>query len=204
MAGSKMRQTHKSPFPALNIKRRNEGLAKDTIQGATPAVGSKGAKYCQLFVGTKLLVADVHLMTNTEQFINALQDNIRQRGAPNILISDHANLERSALVLDLLRNYVIRGWSSEAKYQHQNPAERRWQQIKHNTNWVMNLRGVDADCWFLAMQWVCDVMNHTAEKSLKWRPPLQVLTGQTIDISIMLVFMFWDVAHVSRKGDSRC
>ena len=66
----------------------------------------------------------------------------------------------------------------------------------------MNLRGVDADCWFLAMQWVCDVMNHAAEKSLKWRPPLQVLTGQTIDISIILVFMFWDVVHVSRKGDS--
>ena len=202
IAGSKIRQTHKSPFPALNILRRNEGTATDTIEGAVAAVGSKGAKYCQLFVGTKSLVADVYLMTNTEQFINTLQDNIRERGAPNILISDHANLERSALVLDLLRNYVIRGWSSEAKYQHQNPAERRWQQIKHNTNWVMNFRGVDADCWFLAMQWVCDVMNHTAEKSLKWRPPLQVLTGQTIDISIVLVFMFWDVVHVSQKGDS--
>ena len=50
--------------------------------------------------------------------------------------------------------------------------------------------------------WVADVMNHASEKSLQWRPPLQVLTGQTIDISALLVFMFWDVVCVSRCDDT--
>jgi hypothetical protein len=39
-------------------------------------------------------------------------------------------------------------------------------------------------------EWIADVMNHTAEKSLQWRPPLEVLTGQTVDISILLCFLF--------------
>ena len=41
------------------------------------------------------------------------------------------------------------------------------------------------------MKWVVDIMNMTAEKSLGWRTPLQVLTGQTTDISIALCFLFW-------------
>ena len=59
----------------------------------------------------------------------------------------------------------------------------------------MNWRNVDAEAWLLCTEWVTDVMNHTAEQSLGWRPPLQVLTGQTIDISIMLLFLYWDVGH---------
>ena len=44
-------------------------------------------------------------------------------------------------------------------------------------------------------------MNLTAEKSLGWRVPLEVLTGQTQDISILLVFGFWDVVYVPRYPD---
>ena len=44
-------------------------------------------------------------------------------------------------------------------------------------------------------------MNHTNEKSLGNRPPLQVLKGHAIDISALLFFLFWDIAHVSRVDD---
>ena len=65
----------------------------------------------------------------------------------------------------------------------------------------MNWRNVDANAWLLCAKWIADVMNHTAEKSLGWRPPLQVLTGQTIDISIILCFLFWDVVYCTRYKD---
>jgi hypothetical protein len=39
------------------------------------------------------------------------------------------------------------------------------------------------------------------QEVLGWRPPLQVLTGRTVDISILLVFMFWDVVKCSRYED---
>lgn len=45
-------------------------------------------------------------------------------------------------------------------------------------------------------------MNHTVEKSLDDKPPLEILTGTTIDISIILCFLFWDVVYVERYEDS--
>jgi hypothetical protein len=41
-------------------------------------------------------------------------------------------------------------------------------------------------------------MNMTAEKSIGWRTPLEVLTKETTDISIALCFLFWDVVYVKR------
>ena len=66
----------------------------------------------------------------------------------------------------------------------------------------MNWRKADPNCWSLCLQWVADVMNHTALESLNWRPPLQVLTWQTLDISILLIYLFWDVVYVSRHNNS--
>ena len=42
--------THKAPFPALNVRRRNECVATDTIFADTPAICS-GVQAAQLFVG---------------------------------------------------------------------------------------------------------------------------------------------------------
>ena len=67
----------------------------------------------------------------------------------------------------------------------------------------MNWRNVTPDAWLLCLEWVADVMNHSAEESLGWKPPLQILTGQTIDISILLYFMFWDIVYVSRSKDAK-
>ena len=66
----------------------------------------------------------------------------------------------------------------------------------------MNWRNVTPNAWLLCLEWVADVMNHSAEESLGWKPPLQILTGQTIDISILLYFMFWDIVYVSRSKDA--
>ena len=90
---------------------------------------------------------------------------------------------------------------SEPDYQHQNFAEHRWRHYQRNIKWVTNLRDVAPYAWLVLAKWVADIMNMTAEKSLGWRPPLEVLTGQTIDISIMLCFMFWDVVYCARVED---
>ena len=67
-------------------------------------------------------------------------------------------------------------------------------------NWHMNWRNIDPNCWLLCMKWVADIMNMTSEKSLRWQTPLQVLTGQSTNISIALCFMFWDVVYVGGSG----
>jgi hypothetical protein len=78
MAGDHIMQTIQSPYPALNVLRRNEPVATDTIYAGTPAISMGGQKMAQLFVGRLSRVADVMGMHNEAQFINTLEDVISQ------------------------------------------------------------------------------------------------------------------------------
>ena len=200
MSGVKIQQTIKSPYPALNVWRRNEPVATDTVFAQTPAIDC-GHTMAQIFVGRKSKVIDVYGMSTEAQFVNTLEDNIRKRGAMDKLLTDSARVEMSRRVKDILRMLLIDDWASEAWYHQQLGAEGEYKHCKKNTFFVMNFRDVPGYGWLLCLQWVADVMNHTARKSLGWRPPLEVLTGQTVDISIILCFMFWDVVYVSRLPD---
>ena len=66
-------------------------------------------------------------MKTDKEFVNTLEDQIRERGALDKLISNHAQNEVSEKVRDILRAYLIDDWQSEPHHQHQNYAERRIQ-----------------------------------------------------------------------------
>ena len=53
-----------------------------------------------------------------------------QRGAPDKLISNHAQVEIIRQVTDIIRTYVIINWYSEVYTQQQNNSERKYQHIK--------------------------------------------------------------------------
>jgi hypothetical protein len=198
ISGSTIRNTIKSPFPACNVLRRNEPVATDTVFSDTAAVDN-GSFYAQFFVGRNSCVTDVYSMRAEKQFVNTLEDNIRKRGAMDTLLSDSARLEISERVKDILRALVINDWQSEPHYQHQNFAERKYRDVKAAVNWVLNSTGAPDDTWFLCLQYVCYVMNHTALKSIKWRTPLEVLNGVTPDISVIKdTFRFWDHVYILR------
>ena len=100
-----MRRHLKTRFPAANIPRRNEPVATDTVYSDTPAIDN-GACYAQIFIGRESLVADVYSMISDKEFVNTLEDQIRRRGAMDHLISDHAQVEISKRVHDILRAYI--------------------------------------------------------------------------------------------------
>ena len=102
----------KSRNPALNVPRRHEPIATDTIYSDTHAVDS-GVKQAEVFVGRDSLVADVYPMKSSKQFVNRLEDNIRRRGALDKLLSDSGKTEISKKVSDILRAYHISNWHSE-------------------------------------------------------------------------------------------
>ena len=84
-----LKKHFKSRFPALNVPRRNEPVATDTIYSDTPAIGN-GATKAQLFVGRNSLLSDVYSMKSESEFPQVLEEVIRQRGAMNTLVSDSA------------------------------------------------------------------------------------------------------------------
>ena len=136
-------------------------------------------------------MADVYPMKSGKQFVNTLEDDIRRRGTMDKLLSNSAKIEISKTVMDILGAYHISNWHSEPYHQNQNPAEWRYRTIKSWTNAVMNWSGAPGNCWLLCMIYVCYILNHIACGALNGSIPLLLLYGITPDISIMLLYTFY-------------
>lgn len=83
--------TRRSPFPALNVTRRNEAVATDTFFSPTAAIDN-GSTCAQFFVGTSTKYVEVHGMHTDSQFIRTLWDTICTNGAMDTLVSDRAQV----------------------------------------------------------------------------------------------------------------
>ena len=79
--------------------------------------------------------------------------------------------------------------------QHQNPAERRYQDVKRMANTLLDRTGAPPSLWFLALTYVCMILNHTANASIKHAIPMQILTGVTPDISSLLQFEWYEPVY---------
>ena len=64
-----LKKHYKSPFPALNVHRREEAIATDTVYSDVPAVDS-GVTIAQLFVGLTSTVCDVYPLKTEKAFVN--------------------------------------------------------------------------------------------------------------------------------------
>jgi hypothetical protein len=191
--GPTIRDTYRSPFPMFNVLRRHEPVATDTITSTVTAVG--GFNCAQIFVGRNSHVIDVYGMHSSDEFVNTLEDVIRHRGAMDKLISDRAQVEISKRVLDILRALVISDWQSEPYYQHQNFAERQWQDLKRICHVIMDRSGAPAPLWLLCMEYVAYVMNRMSLPSLRNKAPLMLLTGQVPDISAIPIYTFYQPVY---------
>ena len=117
----------------------------------TPAMddgvpGHGGCTMLQVFYG--LTSGTVHgcPMKSEKQVGHAFEDHMRKVGAPVGLKSDNAKSELHGHTKDILRLYSIDDAQSEPHYQHQNQAERKIQDVKHNT---MDRTGCPARAWLL-------------------------------------------------------
>jgi len=140
------------------------------------------------------MVCDVYGMKTDKQFVNTLEDNIHECGAPNKLVSDHAQVEISNKVQDILHTLFIGSWQSKPHQQHQNPAECCFQTVKTTTNNILDCSGAPSSTWLLCLLYVCFLLNHTFCAAIN-SVPLQHATGSTVDISPLLCFHFWELVY---------
>ena len=196
-----MRKHFKSRFPALNIPRRSEEVATDTIFSDTPAIDS-GVTMAKIFVGKRTIVTDVYPLKSQKQVVNTLEDNIRFRGAMTKLISDYAKVEISNKVKVILRMYLSSSWFSEPYHQNQNPAEGRYCTLKSWTNTIMNRTGAPADCWLLCMIHASYILNHLSCEALAGNVPLGMLYDVSPDISIILLYTFYQPVFYATHNQS--
>ena len=75
-----LKKRYQSPNPALNVHRRSESVATDTVFFDTPAVDN-GATISQFFVGTDSIVCDAYPMKSSSSVSTHLKkslDNVVQ------------------------------------------------------------------------------------------------------------------------------
>jgi hypothetical protein len=91
----------------------------------------------------------VYLLKNEKAFVNTLQDVIRRQGAPSKIVSSHAQVEISDRLKDILRSLIIGSWQSEPHQLYQNPAERKYQDVKWMANTILNWTGSPPQTWLV-------------------------------------------------------
>ena len=187
-----MRKHFKSRFPAFNISRRSVEFATDTIFSDTRAIDS-GVTTAQIFVGKRTLVTDVYPLKSQKQFVNTQEANIK---------CDYAKVEISNKDKDILRMYHSSSWNSEPYHQNQNPAEGRYCTLKSWTNIIMNRTGAPADCWLLCMIHASYILNHLSCEALAGNVPLGMLYGASPDISIILLYTFYQPVFYATHNQS--
>ena len=148
-----IRNTYRTPFPAMNVMRRNEPVATDQVYSDVASYDG-GYEAAQFFVGVHTKVCDVFGLRSDQDFVNTLNDVIRKRCAMDQLVSDRAQVEVSERVKSVLIHLCIRIWQSGPHYQHQNAAERTYQDVKRNTNSVLNVTGAPPETWFYCLEYV--------------------------------------------------
>ena len=117
-------------------------------------------------------------------------------------MSDYAQFEISNRVKDILRMYHNSSWHSEPYLQKQNPSEWCYRTIKAWTNTILNRTGAPANCWLLCMRYVCYLLNHISCESLKGQIPLTKLYGVTPDISILMMYTFYQSVYYASHNQS--
>ena len=151
----------------------------------------------QLYSGVSSLLTDIFPMKLASNMVGTLEDLIRKRGAPNNLRSDNAKEQVCKAVAEVLRMYSIQDFQCEPHHQHQNPAERRIQDVKKLSDNIMDKTGTPSPMWLLCLFYVIYLFNHTATESLDWKTPIEAATGQKPDVSALLQFRWWEPVYYS-------
>ena len=188
------RKHFKSRFPAANVRRLSEWYSTDTIFSDIPAhddgiPGHGSCKMLQLFGGVESHHLAGYPMKSEADMPSTLEDFIREHGAMHGLMSDNAKSELSSSIKNLLRLYCIKDRQSEPHYQHQNPVERRIQDVKRISNNIMDRTGTPSKFWLLCTLFVIGLLNHVVNAN--GAIPHSLVTGEMTDVSAYLSFHWW-------------
>ena len=202
-----LRKHFKSRFPAANISRLNETVATDTFFFDIPALddgikGHGGTTMLQLFCGCDSQLTAVYPMKTESDMSGSLEDFIREHGAPNALFSDNAKAQIGRAVQEILRMYAIKDFQCEPHHQHQNPAERRIQEVKKLSNQMLDRTGAPPNLWLLCVLYIVYLLNRMSSETLDWKTPIEAATGQQPDISAIISFRWYEPVYYKSYSSS--
>ena len=127
---------------------------------------------------------------------HSLQNLIHEYGAPAHLTFDGAAVQagNNTLFMKTLRKYEIQYHISSPRRPNENPSEQAIHGIKYRWYRVMSKKQVPRRLWDFGFIWVCETGNISVSSSkyAAGRTPVEIITGETPDISEYTDFGFYD------------
>ena len=121
---------------------------------------------------------------------------VRKYGAPKLLTFDGSKEQcgKNSRFQQILRKYQIPYHIVEHERPNQNPVESVIRELKRKWFRIMYKMNCPARLWDYGLQYAAEIMNVTASNSgsLNGRTPMELITGETPDISEYLDFGFYD------------
>ena len=184
------KKIRKNRFPFLRPRYLDEECSTDTIEVKSNSPGAY--RYMQVYFYHKSRFTVAYPMTRKSQFVDTVKLLFTEHGVPTRLRSDGAREElRSEKVQSYLTTYFCASGKSEAGNQHQNRGERWIQDLKARARRLLEVSQAPKKRLGYLLQYICVLWNHTANRELKGKTPIEHKTGDTPDIS-WCRFKFWE------------
>jgi len=184
-------------------KRLNTKFSTDTLYFKKRSLtGNIG---CQIFSHKSGFNVVYHIPKSNDEYIgNALKDFISDYGAPDRLTMDGAAVQvgRHTTFQKLLRDHGITKHISAPYSPNQNPAEGAIREVKKRWYRMQSKLGIPDRLTDFGIQYVCETGNVTANSSryVRGRTPIELITGDTPDISEYFDFGFFDFVQYRSNG----
>ncbi len=173
---------HVARFPILAHRRLKETVYADPVEYTV----DNTTFYALLVACRNSKVRAIYPLgkqKTAKNSLEAMQDFVREYGVPQTLYSDFgADCNQSNAWTQFARQLVVPQRTSEPHHHESNYVERSWQHVKQTCYNIMREKVIPAKHTFAILSHICDCFNHSAIGK-EHRTPLEILTGDTPDIS---------------------
>ena len=182
----------------FGVKRLDGKFATDTFWSKVKSL--RGNVAAQIY-GHKCGFNKVYPIpkANNENVGYSLLSFINEFGVPEKLTYDGAAVQvgRHTTFQDAIRKHGIQAHVSAPRRPDENPAEGFIREVKKRWYRIQAKTGAPSRLWDYGIEYVCETANITANLSRysQGRVPLEIVSGETPDISEYLDFAFYDWVH---------
>jgi hypothetical protein len=163
-------------------------VCSDTLFSETKS--ARGFTCGQLFV-TDQEFAEVYPMSTKTDAPYKLDQFCKSYGLPRTLITDLAPKETKGEWAKVVKQYLLSQKTSEAHSSWQNCAEIEIRELKKHFRRIMHQVRCPEAFWCYGMEYTKEICKLMSRPSLDWHSAVEVLTGETPDISEYLNFDFY-------------